>query len=249
MNNHRTKYLIEGALFALLLTCTALAQTTPPQAPGALPQKIRQMQEANARNKQQLHKYQWIETTTLTIHDDPRPPKRSICKYGPDGKVQKTPLGQQAASAGRQGGGLPGRGGLVRALVVKQKKQEAQKEVAQIRAVAGMYFPLDGAKLKQALQSGQLHFVTGDSNEETVVIDNYAKHGDQVKLTLNHSTMQMERVSVKSYVEKPKDALTAEVQFSALQDGTRYRSSTTINAPSKKLSVEAVNSDYSIPAN
>ena len=208
------------------------------------------MQEANARNEQQLHKYQWIETTTLTIHDEPRPPKRSICKYGPNGKVQKTPSGQQQeASEGRQGGGFPGRGGLVRALVVKRKKEEAQKEMAQIRAVTGMYFPLDRTKLKQALQSGQLHLVSGDPNEDTVVIDNYAKQGDEVKLTLNHSTMQIERVSMKSYLDKPKDTLTAQVQFSELPDGTRYRSSTTMNAPSKKLSIVTVNSDYSIPAN
>ena len=249
MNNHRTKHPIEGALFALLLTCTAFAQTPPPQAPDALPQQIQQMQEANAKNEQHLHKYQWIETTTLTIHDEPRPPKRSICKYGLDGKVQKTPLGQQEASAGQQGGGFPGRGGLVRGLVVKHKKEEAQKELAQVRAVTEMYFPIDRAKLKQALQAGQVHFVTGDSDEETVVIDNYAKHGDELKLTLNHSTMQMERVSVKSYLDKPKDALTAKVQFSALPDGTLYRGSTTIDAPSKKVSVETVNSDYSIPAN
>jgi dihydroorotase-like cyclic amidohydrolase len=249
MKNHRIKHSIEGALFALLSTCTAFAQTPLPQVPDTVPQQIQQMQEANAKNEQQLHQYQWIETTTLTIHDEPRPPKRSICKYGPDGKVQKTPLGQQEASAGQQGGGFPGRGGLVRGLVMKQKKEEAQKELAQVHAVAEMYFPIDRAKLKQALQSGQVHFVTGDSNEETVVIDNYAKQGDEVKLTLDHSTMQMERVSVKSYLDKPKDALTAEVQFSALPDGTHYRSSTTINAPSKKLSVETVNSDYSIPAN
>jgi hypothetical protein len=249
MNNHLTKYSIEGTLIALLLTCAAFAQTPPPQAPDALPQQIQQMQEANAKNEKQLQEYQWIETTTLTIHDEPRPPKRSICKYGPDGKVQKTPLGQQEASAGQQGGGFQGRGGLVRGLVVKHKKEEAQKELAQVRAVTEMYSPIDRTKLKQALQAGQVHFVTGDSDEETVVIDNYAKQGDEVKLTLNHSTMQMERVSIKSYLDKPKDALTAKVQFSELPGGTRYRSSTTIDVPSKKLSVETLNSDYSIPAN
>lgn len=249
MNNHGTKHKIAGALFSLLLACAAFAQTPPPQAPDAFPQKIQQMQEANAKNEQQLHKYQWIETTTLTIHDEPRPPKRSICKYGADGKVQKTPLEQQEASAGRQGGGFSGRGGLIRGLVVKKKKEEAKKEVAQIRTVAEMYIPLDRAKLKQAMQSGQVHFATNDSNEETVVIDSYARQGDEVKLTLNRSTMQMERVSVKSYLDKPKDALTAEVRFSALPDGTSYRSSTTLSAPSKGLSILTVNSDYSIPAN
>jgi hypothetical protein len=111
-----------------------------------------------------------------------------------------------------------------------------------------MYFPLDHERLKQALQSGQAHFGTGDSNEETVVIDNYAKQGDELKIILNHSTMQMERVSVKSYFDKPKDVLTAVMQFSALPDGTRYGSSTTINAPSKELSISTMNSDYSIPA-
>ena len=222
MNNHRTKHPIEAALVAVLLTCTAFAQTPPPQAPDALPQQIQQMQEANAKNEEQLHRVP-MDRNHHSHYRRAETAGRSICKYGPDGKVQKTPLGQQEASAGQQGGGFPGRGGLVRGLVVKQKKEEAQKELAQVRAVAEMYFPIDRAKLKQALQAGQVHFVTGDSNEETVVIDNYAKHGDELKLTLNHSTMQMERVSVKSYLDKPKDPLTAEVQFSALPDGTLYQ--------------------------
>ncbi len=246
MNNPWTKRSFIGTLFALLLTCAAFAQTP---APDALPQKILQMQKANARNEQQLRKYQWIETTTLTIHDESRPPRRSICKYGPDGKVEKTPLDQQETFEGRQGGGFQGRGGLVRGLVVKKKKEKAQKELAQIRAVAGMYFPFDRTRLKGALQTGNVHFVPGDSHEDTITIDNYAKQGDEVKLTLNQSTMQIEQVSVKSYLDKPKDTLTAEVQFSELPDGTRYRSSTTLNVPSKELSVETVNSDYSVPAN
>src|SRR5258708_39477691 len=114
MNRHAKRY-IGWALIPVLLSCTALAQ--PPQEPGALQQKFQEMQQATAMNEQQLHGYQWIETTTLTIDGKPRSPQQSLCRYGPDGTVHKTPL--QPQEAPQVSGGAP-------------PKQTAGKKIAEV---------------------------------------------------------------------------------------------------------------------
>jgi hypothetical protein len=86
------------------------------------------------------------------------------------------------------------------------------------------------------------------TEEDMVVIDSYAKPGDQMRVTLNHATARIVQISVKSYFDKPSDVLTGEVRFSEFGDGTSYPGMTTINAPSMKLSISIANSDYSRPA-
>ncbi len=242
MNNCSKVCTMARVVLPFLLTCAAFAQTQP--QPGPTPQRFQQMQQALAANAERLRQYQWTETTTVSINGEARSPKRSTCKYGPDGTVQKTPLGQQEAAPEQQAPMLPLRGGLIRRLVVKKKKDEYEKDATQIRALAKLYIPFSRDKLREALMAGRGSFEQEGGNDETVVIKDYAKPGDQVRITLSRTTQQIVQVSIQSYFEKPSQALTANVQFSRLSDGTNYPSYTTINAPSKNMSISIVNSDY-----
>jgi hypothetical protein len=81
----------------LLLASVMLAAIVPAIAQGGgaaaeLQEKVAAVKQAVAGNQQKLHQYQWKETTQLTLKGDPKPPSQSACQYGPDGKVQKTPL-------------------------------------------------------------------------------------------------------------------------------------------------------------
>lgn len=245
MNHHKATSHLARAIILLLLGCASFAQTQ--QAPKTLQQKIQQMQQAFARNKRQLHSYQWIETTTLTVDGKQRPPKQSICKYGPDGTLQKTSLGPQEESTGRKGGPLLG--GLIRRSIAKKKKDEVKDKMAQVHALAGMYLPFDPAKFKEALDTGRVDVKQDGANDDIVTVNDYAKKDDQLRLTLNGSTMQVEQITVKTYFEKPKDTLSANMQVSRLGDGTTYPGVTTIKAPLKKLSITTVESDFSKAAN
>ena len=243
MNNSKRVCTIAKIVLPFLLTCASFAQTQP--QPGMAQQRFQQMQQALAANSQRLHQYQWIETNTVSINGEPRPPKRSTCKYGPDGTVQKTPLGQQEAAAEQQAPMLPLRGGLIRRLVTKKKKDEYEKDATQIRTLAALYIPFSRDKLREALMAGRASLEQDGTNDETAVIKDYAKPGDQVRITLSRTTKQIEQVSIQSYFEKPSQVLTANVQFFRLSDGTNHPSYTTINAPSKNMAISIVNSDYS----
>ena len=47
-----------------------------------------------------------------------------------------------------------------------------------------------------------------------------------------------------TYLDKPDDRVTMNVQFAELPDGTTYQSSTTLDAPAKKVVVKIDNSGY-----
>jgi hypothetical protein len=227
------------ALFSFLLVLHASAEM---QQPEGMQQVIQRIQLANANNQEKLRSYQWIETTTTTIHDKQRPPRQSICRYASDGSIVKTPLGQ---SSGRQGGGGPLRGGLIRGLIAKDEKQKAEKEVKQVHELVKLYMPLNRSKFVAALQGDGVHLEQGNPGEDTVILRGYAKPGDEVKITLSYTTGRILGVSVKSWFDKPKDAMTGEVHFSTFGDDISYPAMTTFTAPSKHLSIRTVNSDYS----
>jgi len=88
----------------MMIGAVALAATAPAIAQNSdLQQKVGMVKQAVAENKQKLQQYQWTQTTQLTLKGDAKPPTEDMCQYGPDGQVQKTPIGPppQQPSGGR----------------------------------------------------------------------------------------------------------------------------------------------------
>ena len=92
----------------------------------------------------------------------------------------------------------------------------------QIQALTQLYLPFNQAKLKEALGTGKMDLEHDGANGDAIILYDYAKAGDQLKLMLDRATMQIDRISVKTYFEEPKD-----------------------EAPAKKLSIATVDSDFS----
>src|SRR5450631_1849945 len=82
-----TKRILLIAGLAFMASVPAIAQN------GDLQEKLAAVKQSAAENKQKLHQYQWTETTQLTLNGDPKPATQKLCQYGPDGQVQKTPIG------------------------------------------------------------------------------------------------------------------------------------------------------------
>lgn len=228
MNSVNIKSLIALSTLALTLSCAAQAPNAQPEA-GAMPQRLQQMRQATTKNEEQLHGYQWVETTTLTTDGRTLPPRRMMCRYGADGTILKTPLGP--SPMGQSGGGM------LRRHIVQQKKEKIQNEVEEVYALVKAYVPLDKEKFRSAMSSGKMTFGTSDPGGATIILPDYEKPGDQFRLTINRETKLIDHVVVKTFFDKPKNSLDVDVQFATLQDGTSYRALTTVEAPSKKLSI------------
>ncbi len=55
-------------------------------------ERVAAFKQALAKNKADLRKYQWIETTTVSYKGDVKSVKQNSCYYGADGKVQKVDI-------------------------------------------------------------------------------------------------------------------------------------------------------------
>jgi hypothetical protein len=232
------------AVFALPISQFGVAQQATPEQ-----QRIQSLQQIFSNRMKKPHQYEWIETTTVTLDGQSRRAKQSMCRYAADGKIQRTPLGAGDAGFEERGQGVSLRGGLIRRARMAKKKRTAQESLEQVRALTQMYLPLDRGKMKEALTAGQVSVDRTSSNQMAVVISNYAKKGDELKLIVDLSIGQLRAVSIKTYFDKPKNTLTASMEFTTLADGAEYPSFTTVDAPSKKLSISTTSSDFAKPVN
>ena len=72
------------------------------QDPGALQQRVAALKQALQDNQAQLRKYEWVETTIVSLKGEEKNRKQERAYYGADGKVQKVLLDEEKAAAARR---------------------------------------------------------------------------------------------------------------------------------------------------
>ena len=227
MNWNSKRVVIIGAV-ALVAAAPA-----PPQNP-ELQQKLAAVKQSAAENKQKLRQYQWIETTQLTLKGDAKPPTKNSCVYGPDGQVQKTPIGPPPE---------PPSGGRMKQKIIAKKTGEMKDYMQDVKTLLNMYVPPDPQKMQTAYQGGKLSLnpVPGAMN---LVFTDYAQPGDKMTLTFDTATKQITALNISTYMGQEKDAVKLQVQMGNLPDGTNYVQQTVLSATAKQLVVTTTNSNY-----
>jgi hypothetical protein len=199
-----------------------------------LQQKLAAVKQSIAENQQRLHQYQWVETTQLTLKGDAKPPNQFMCQYGPDGTVQKTPMGPPPESpSGRR----------IKQRIIEKKKEEMQEYMGEVKGLLGMYVPPDPQKMAQAYQAGKVSLSSAGGRVNLVFTD-YAFPGDQMTLSFDSSARKIANLNVNTYMGAVKDAVTLQVQMASLPGGTNYAQQTVLNASAKQLVVTTTNSNY-----
>lgn len=207
-----------------------------------LQQKIGEIKEAAAKNKQALAQYTWIEQDTISLKGEQKKQEQFQVRLGPDGKPQKTPLGSAADAASPAQSG--GRGGRLKEHVVEKKKEEYKDYADQIKALIQQYVPPDKDAIEQARQKGNISLSPGAPGQYRIVISNYIKQGDNMILVMDKTQRELVSLSIATYLNDPKDAVNVAVQFSPIPGGPNHVSSQTINGVSKQLTIAVQNSNY-----
>jgi hypothetical protein len=222
-------------LFAVLVVVAAVPAVG--QAGGAdLQAKLAEVKQSVAANQQKLHQYQWIETTQLTLNGDAKPSSQSMCRYGPDGTVQKTQISAPPP---------PPSGGRLKQKVIANKTDQMQQYMGGVKSVIGMYVPPDPQKMQAAFQAQKVTMnSTVGSGTAQLVFKDYAQPGDQMTVTFNSATKRVTALNVNTYMDDPKDVVTLAVTFASLPDGTNYVVQNVLNATAKKLVVTTTSSNY-----
>ena len=126
----------------MIIAAIVLAGTLPLIAQSAeLQQKFADAKQAVAQNKVMLQRYQWIETSQLTLKGDDKPPTRNLCQYGSNGQVIKAPIGPPPE---------PPSGGRIKQRVVAKKKGEIKDYMGDVKGLLSMYVPPDPLKMELA---------------------------------------------------------------------------------------------------
>jgi hypothetical protein len=202
-------------------------------------QKVAEIKQASAANKQALARYTWQEQQVISLKGEVKKTVSYQVSVGLDGQQQKIELGSSAAP--------PPTGGRLKQRIVAEKRDEFQQYGQEVAALAKQYTQPDPQLLQQAYQQGNTSLQLGGApGTATLVIKNYLKPGDSMTLVFDEGSKTIQALQIGSYLTDPKDAVTITVQFAKLPAGVNHVATAQINGVSKQMTVAIQNFNYQL---
>jgi hypothetical protein len=219
------------------VSMAAQAALTPEQRVAALKQSLQDSQAS-------LRRYEWIETTIISLKGEEKARKQQRCSYGPDGKVQKVAMAEAPKSEPAPSKG--GRGGRVKKTVVENKKDDMKDYMERAAALIQQYVPPAPPAIQKVKDAGKLTIKPADQGRVRVELLDYVLPGDRMTIDINGATNSLAAVTVASYLDKKDDVVALDVKFASLADGTGYTSQTTLDAKAKNIRVVIQNTGHHV---
>ena len=214
-------------LFGMLLLADTVAMTQN------LPSKeeLAAVEQAQLTNQTKLSHYMWQETQLISVNGNAVDYRLYSITIGANGRCQRNLVtehtGQEATFEPKK----------------KEQLSPYGSYAQQLRKLANLYTSLNSERLSQANSRGDIVLLrTGDSIK--LAIKDYTKPGDSVAMTINPRTHHLLRVTAKSYLTDPQDAVTIEAEFDELPDGTDHVATVEIESASNHLTVKLTNWSY-----
>jgi hypothetical protein len=222
---------IRIALCTLGLLPAAPAQNVKQE----LQEKLATVKESVARNQAALHQYSWTEHTDIVLKGEVKKTKDELCRYGPDGKVAKTPIGTPAPEKHLRG---------MKKRIVEKKVGELEEYMDRAVALIHNYVPPSPQKMQEAFQVGSASLGQAGPGKIQLLFKGYVKPGDSLVFSFDSATKALTNISVNSYLDDQKDTVSMDVGFQTLPDGTNYVATTVLNASAKSVQVKVTNANY-----
>ncbi len=218
------------------LTALAIAVLAPPPIAGQdLQQKLAAAKDAAAINQQALRSYTWLEKTELSVKGEIKTTKVDSCRYGPDGKLQKTPVVQPPPPQQKRG---------LRGKIVAKKTGEMKEELAATAALIRQYVPPNPGLLQVVMNAGTASLSQAGPAYIALKFPGYAKAGDALTLTFEKEVKTLHQIDVTTWLEAPDKPVTLRVMMQALPDGTSYPGEIVLTIPGSALEVHITRSNY-----
>jgi hypothetical protein len=230
-------------VFATLLAVAPLdVQVAARQnAPGPN-ERVAAFKQALAESQKRLRQYEWVETTIISLKGEEKARKQQRCYYGADGKVQKTPIGEQPQQQAEQKGGRGG--GRMKQRIVEKKKDEMQDYMERASALVHKYVPPSPVQVQSAKDAGRMAVRPQAQGQVSLEFTDYLLAGDRLGVDLDAAANRLLGLSVATYLDKPEDKVTLNVRMGVLADGTGYAEQTTLEATAQNIRVVIQNSGH-----
>ena len=233
--NERTedmKRIVTGC--ALAVAAFALVVGRPAEAQD-LQQKAAAAKQNAAQNQQALRAYTWIEKVELSLKGEVKNTTVNSCRYGPDGKVQKTAVVTPPPAEKKRG---------LRGKIVEKKTGEMKAELEAAAALVHSYVPPDPGLIQVVMNAGTASLSQAGPGAVVLKFPGYQKAGDSLALTFDSAVKALRQIDVASYLDDPQSPVTFRVAMQALPDGPSYPGSVVLGIPASQVEVRITNSNY-----
>jgi hypothetical protein len=231
MSSSRSRLVVAACSLTLLLTPAIVMSQSP-----EVQQRVAALKQSVARDQQSIRQYEWIETTIIRLKGEEKSREQKRCYYGAEGSLQKVTVSESPTPDEKRG---------LRGRIIKKKKAELTDYMKQAVALVKTYVPPDPARIQAVKDAGKVSLnLPGGGHGARLNLRDYAKPGDMLSVEVDPASNRLIGLTVATYLDDAKDAVTLDVRFSSLQDGTGYPATEILVAKAKNLSVNVTNSGY-----
>jgi hypothetical protein len=208
---------------------------TRPGQPAAVQEHVTTLQQTLRKDEARLRQYEWIETTTVHLKGKEVSRTRKRCTWGTGNRLQKVLIAASPEPKKRRG--LAG-------WIAERRKKELTGYLQNVVEMMRLYVPPDPNRIQAAQDAGKvtLHVMQPGPRLRLEFRD-YHRVGDRLGVEIDPAGSRILGMTVSTYQAAPKDVLTLNVKFGALQDGTAYPAHAFLDAKAKKTQVAVENSD------
>ena len=200
------------------------------------------LKQSLADSQARLHKYEWIETTIISLKGEEKARSQKRCYYGADGKIQKLDIAEAPEAKAAPKGGR--RDGKLKTKIVENKKSDMQEYMERASALIHQYVPPAPAQVQKVKDAGRLAITPLDQGRVGIAFTDYLQAGDRLTVVVNAKANNLASLIVATYLDKPEDIVALDVGFGTLSDGTSYTAQTTLDAKAKNIRVVIQNSGH-----
>ena len=171
----------------------------------------------------------------MSVKGEIKTTKVDSCRYGPDGRVQKTPVVQPPPPQKQRG--LKGK-------IIAKKTEEMKEELAAATALVQEYVPPAPDRMQVVMNAGTASLAQAGPAFVALTFPGYAKAGDSLKLTFEKAVKSLRGVDGATWLDKPENAVMLHVVMQSLPDGTNYPERIELSLPASQLEVRITKSNY-----
>ena len=128
--------------------------------------------------------------------------------------------------------------------VVENKKDDMQDYMEKAVALIHRYVPPNPDLIQKAKDGNRLQVRPPEQGKVRAEFRDFVQPADLMTIDVDAKALLLSALNVATYLEKPEDAVTLDVRFGALADGTGYAARTTLDAKAKNIIVVVENSGH-----
>ena len=218
-----------------VLTGLVLAALVQPAGAQDLKERLAAVKKSIAANQQALRSYTWLEKTELSLKGEVKATKVDSCRYGPDGKVQKTPVVQPPPPEKKRG---------LRGKIVANKTEEMKEELQATVALIQQYVPPAPDQIQVVMNAGTASLGQAGPDMVAFTFPGYAKQGDALKITFDKAMTALRQIDVKTWLDKPEEIVTLHVTMQSMPGGPSFPGTVLLTIAKSQMQVRITRSNY-----